>query len=355
MTTSEIRETEVQAPVPASAYRTTPRDDLVTALLGALMVGGAMTDAWAHTNILNTIESFFTPWHAMLYAGYGAVAAWTFWQAFRHRHRSPQWWRDGWPAGYRIGAIGVVLFAFGGLADMAWHTAFGIEVNLEATYSPSHLLLVFSAVLLLTSPLRSWWSAGGGGGLRAVAGVLSAGIAASIASSLMLTLTAFNIPGATQVYDPEITSDGHRAAVITFGGFLVTTILFMVPFVLIHRRRATLGAAPALVALVASFAVVTFDFRGVLIAAAVGAVLGAAVADVIVARLDAVRGTRAPLRMPLAAAVLAALTWSGFLLGMHLHTGIEWPPDLWGGVVVLTALLGAALGGLAAAPSPHTR
>jgi hypothetical protein len=356
MTTSEIRDTDVvrtPSPPPRSGYRTTPREDLVTALLGSLLVGGGMTDAWAHTNILDTIESFFTPWHALLYTGYTATAAWTFWLAFRNRSRSPRWWRDGWPAGYRIGAIGAVLFAFGGLADMVWHTIFGIEVNLEATYSPSHLLLVFAAVLLLTSPLRSWWASGSERGLRAATGVVSAGLAGAIASALMLTLTAFVRPGATRPYDQDVTSEGHRVAVIAFGAFLVTTILIVVPLVLIYRRRAPLGTAPALVALVSSFAVVTYDFDGLIMSAALGAVVGAALAGVLLARLDAVRGTRAPLRLPIVGATVAGFTWTGYLLGMHLHTGIRWPADLWAGAVVLTAMLGATLGGLAAGPSNH--
>src|SRR5688500_18524940 len=106
MTTSEIRETgAVRASPPelaATGYHTTPREDLITALFGLFMVAGTATDAWAHRNILETIESFFTPWHAMLYAGFVALAAWTFWLAFRQRAAHRLWWRDGWPAGYRI-------------------------------------------------------------------------------------------------------------------------------------------------------------------------------------------------------------------------------------------------------------
>jgi hypothetical protein len=47
------------------------------------MVGGALADAWAHTNIIDEIESFFTPWHALLYGGFTGTAAWTFWLAYR--------------------------------------------------------------------------------------------------------------------------------------------------------------------------------------------------------------------------------------------------------------------------------
>ena len=48
----------------------TPREDAVTALLGTVMMLGVLSDAWAHNNIIKTLESFFTPWHALLYAGF---------------------------------------------------------------------------------------------------------------------------------------------------------------------------------------------------------------------------------------------------------------------------------------------
>src|SRR5205814_6321490 len=138
----------------------TPREDAVTALLGTVMMLGVLSDAWAHNNIIKTLESFFTPWHALLYAGFAATGAWTFLIAFRRRHLAPEWWRDGWPAGYRLGAVGVVIFLLSGGADMVWHTIFGIEANLAAGLSPSHLSLAIGASLLLTSPLRSWWASG---------------------------------------------------------------------------------------------------------------------------------------------------------------------------------------------------
>jgi|SRR5215470_4676597 len=112
MTTSETR--TAQPPnVTAATNRPvcTAREDLVTAVLASAMVGGLLADAWAHTNI---IESFFTPWHGLLYGGFLATAIWTFWLGLRRRRRSPGWWRDGWPVGYALGALGAIGFMAGG-------------------------------------------------------------------------------------------------------------------------------------------------------------------------------------------------------------------------------------------------
>ncbi len=37
-------------------------------------IGGLFLDGWAHSNVPQ-LETFFTPWHAVLYSGYLAVAA----------------------------------------------------------------------------------------------------------------------------------------------------------------------------------------------------------------------------------------------------------------------------------------
>src|SRR5688572_4354224 len=149
------------------------RDDLIGALCSLALIGGVLTDAWAHTNILETLDGFFTPWHAMLYSGAAATIAWTWWLAFRHRHEDPRWFLNRWPAGYGIGAIGSVLFLVAGAGDMFWHEIFGVEVTLKAVLSPSHVALTLAILLLVTSQLRSWW-ASGEGGLRTATGLVSA-------------------------------------------------------------------------------------------------------------------------------------------------------------------------------------
>jgi hypothetical protein len=336
----------------------TPREDLVTVVLGACFVGGAMSDGWAHTNILDTIEGFFTPWHALLYFGFAATGAWIFFLAYRRRARHPYWWRDAWPSGYRVGAIGTLLFLAGGLADMVWHETLGVEVGLNAAFSPSHMLLDIGALLMLSSPLRSWWANGAGGGLRAGTGVASVALTAMGATILLTHSNAFTTARPTQPYEAVDGTDlgrlEHVLAVQGVDAYLVTTLLLAIPLLMVHRRRAAPGAAAAVVGGVALFILVMHEFPGTQVAGALGALVGAAVADVILERLDAARGTDAPLRLPIAGAVFAATVWSGNLLGLHLAEGIRWPIEMWTGLVVLCAALGALLGGLLARPAAHT-
>ena len=53
------------------------------------MLGGAYLDAWAHNHI--PLETFFTPWHAVLYSGLLAVLTFHFGALIRNRLRGYSW------------------------------------------------------------------------------------------------------------------------------------------------------------------------------------------------------------------------------------------------------------------------
>lgn len=122
-------------------------------ILCSAFVFGLFLDGWAH-NHGRVDESFFTPWHAVLYGSYTLVGMFLVGNHFRNVMRGYAWSR-ALPLGYMPGLVGVVLFGMAGGADMVWHTLFGIEENLEALISPSHLALAVGAFLFLTAPIRS--------------------------------------------------------------------------------------------------------------------------------------------------------------------------------------------------------
>jgi hypothetical protein len=68
--------------------------------------------------------------------------------------------REALPVGYGPSLAGVLIFVASGVGDVAWHLLFGIEVDVEALLSPSHLVLVLGAGLIVSGPLRSAWSQG---------------------------------------------------------------------------------------------------------------------------------------------------------------------------------------------------
>src|SRR6266508_3210614 len=66
--------------------------DWAMAVLSAVFVGGIFLDGWAHTHG-RVDQSFFTPWHAVFYAGYAAVASALLAALFRNHSRDYPWRR----------------------------------------------------------------------------------------------------------------------------------------------------------------------------------------------------------------------------------------------------------------------
>lgn len=133
-----------------------PKFDWLMTVLGLWFAGGVFLDGWAHNHLDSALETFFTPWHAVMYSGFAAcglaltLAAWT------HRRKGFAWKRS-LPPGYMPSLAGAGIFAAGGGFDLFWHLTFGIEKNVEALLSPAHLILAVGAVLVLSGPFRAAW------------------------------------------------------------------------------------------------------------------------------------------------------------------------------------------------------
>lgn len=106
---------------------------------------GLFLDGWFHINRPDG-ESFFTPWHAILYSGVGVTVA---------VHLLEQARRGGTPPGYAASLAGGVTVLLAGTVDGVWHTVLGVEADLEALLSPPHLLLIVAGTLVFAGPLRA--------------------------------------------------------------------------------------------------------------------------------------------------------------------------------------------------------
>lgn len=144
---------EGAAPVRAGRADASLSFDWLMVGLGAWFSGGVLVDIWAHTHG-RVDESFFTPWHAILYSGFFANAIALTVITVRNRGQGYDW-RQAIPSGYELSAIGVPVFMAGGVGDMLWHIAFGVEDSIEALLSPTHLLLAVAMLLIVSGPLRA--------------------------------------------------------------------------------------------------------------------------------------------------------------------------------------------------------
>lgn len=132
------------------------RFDWIATLLSCWLVGGLFLDGWAH-NHGRVDDTFFTPWHSVLYSGAAAMVGFLAINQWRNVNKGYAW-RWALPQGYMLSLVGAILFVLGGGLDLIWHTLFGFEVDVETLLSPVHLFLAGSGILMTTGPIRSAWS-----------------------------------------------------------------------------------------------------------------------------------------------------------------------------------------------------
>lgn len=313
----------------------------ITVVLSAWTVAGVFVDGWAHFNRPG-LETFFTPWHAILYSGAAALFGWLL---LPHRVAAR---RD------RLWAVAAaVVFAAGGLGDLLWHGAFGVETGLDALVSPTHLLLLLGGVLGVTAPLREQQGREPRT-LREASPVLAALIlATALGAFFLLYVSPFTTAAPTQalLLVPE-SAPGHAAAeapaAAGLAAYLVATVLLVVPaLLLLARRSLPFGAITLLVTIVATLSAAVTDFGQP--AAPAAALLAGLGADAV---LYAARNVPAPALFPLIGAAIPLLLWTAQLVSLALTVGVRWPASLVIGAPVLTTMLGAVLGVLAS-PATH--
>src|SRR5579859_1841887 len=104
------------------------------------IIVGVGVDGNAHFHGL-TDNTFFTPWHAILYSGV-VVAGIVHIGVTVYNRGLGCTWEEAIPRGYRYALIGVAVGGVAGILDMLYHIAFGIEANIEGLTSPTHMLIM---------------------------------------------------------------------------------------------------------------------------------------------------------------------------------------------------------------------
>ena len=321
--------------------------DAIGVALGTWLVLGAFLDGWAHTNL--RVDTVLTPWHAVLYSGFLATAGYTLWIA-RRACRPPGRWPDSIPAGQGLALAGVVVFGIGAVADQAWHAVFGIERDVAALLSPTHVLLFSGAMLILSAPLRAAWEDGGRSApsLRTFAPVLaSVALTTAVAAFAFMYLSPFrraNYGTGVAAYTQRVTWGPGAAAdyqanieIVGMASILVTTVVYVAPVLLVLRRwRPPFGSVAILwTAVTVAVAGIDAFHSWPLVLAAPAA--GLAV-DVLIRRLHPSPADPWAFR---AVAAIAPLTlWLAFFAVYQAAYGVGWKAELWAGTTTMSALVG---------------
>ncbi len=308
-----------------------------------VLVAGVFIDGNAHST-LDEIESFFTVPHAIVFAGYLACAAVVV-QAIRHRldGTTGLWGAvpDGW-----IGAVwGLGLFGAGFVGDGIWHTVFGIEADIDALLSPTHLLMLAGGLAVFAAPVLSQWH-------DPTSGATWRSLAPTVASiTLIVSSISFFLvwtwPLATGVVTDgflDYASDNLavRDDLIDFGqitglaGYAIFGVVLVAPLLLLAKRWLLPPGAIAVIVVVPWLAMV-FAFDTPSATARLSSVVaGAAVAEWMSARLWR---DRHPERWRIIAPALVATAWTTDMVVLAFRWGIGWEAEFVGGAIVLSALM----------------
>ncbi|HEX4906875.1 MAG TPA: hypothetical protein VFU93_15595, partial [Acidimicrobiales bacterium] len=319
------------------ARATQIRDEAAYMVCGLWMIIGLYIDGWSHQ--VDKPETFFTPWHFVLYSGFGAAMLYSGYMAVRDSRLGVK------PAigDDRITTLGIVIFVLGAVGDGIWHELIGIEVDIEGLISPTHLALMVGGLLMVTLPVRSARRSTEPLERGALLTVLaSVGLALAVVSFFLMYLSPW-----TQVdaFGEPYVPDSDRADLLVqraMAMVLVTTALFT-GAVLWAARHWRLPAGTATVMFTAVAIALSgldgFDVRlPVLAATAAGLVA------------DALLGQGRSFRV--VGMVTGGVLWAAHFGLNHLERGVEWSPSLWSGAILFSVMTGLAVGLATSAGTP---
>lgn len=331
--------------------------DWVVAILSFATIVGAFIDGWAHNTFPENIETFLTPWHAMLYGGVLATGTALGIAYLRNLSKGYGLWRS-LPQGYLLSFIGFAIFGMSGGFDFLWHSIFGFEVDAEALLSPAHLSLAVGAVLMVSGPFRSAWIASGADehrGWRLAPAIVSLLSLISITTFFTMYANvithAHNMIGDQTPYAAGRSGDAFAWQTATISYMLIPSIIIMFFLLLAVRRwKLPMGTFTALITLnaVMMFAL-SIEYNGFMWPVLVATLVAGIVADVLYAML---KPSVSNLRGMRFFAALVPLLYNVFIIvAMLVSYGMWWTVHMWGGVPFITGAIGLALSMLVAPPA----
>ena len=338
-----------------SRHPASRRFDGLVAVLSAVFIGGLYLDGWAHVHG-HVDQSFFTPWHAVLYSGFLVAAAVIAFTALAGLRRGLPL-RESVPTGYELSLLGAAIFLVGGVADMAWHIVFGIEANVDALFSPTHLVLAIGGALIVSGPLRSAWRRADADHqpLMPWAAVLSL--------TVVLSVMTFFLQIAHPLVNPQASGSAPDLRTFFFfyrqalgvSGVIIQTALVMA-FVLLAARRFVLpfGALTAILglnALALSFLGRHVGGLGGGLSLVPAALVAGLLTDTLYAALRASRLRNRRLGFRLFAFGVPVVFYLIYFLTLVATTGIWWSIHLWLGSVVVAGITGWLLSYVAIPPT----
>ena len=325
------------------------RFDLIATALAAWVIIGVYVDVNAH-NHGQVDNTFFTPWHFLLYSGVAANGLMLVLVQYRNVGQGYTWARS-LPKGYFLSLIGVLIFAIGGGFDFVWHELFGFEADLEALLSPSHLLLALGGTLFMVGPLRALWGRRESqSGWRTLFPALAS---ATITLSLLTMFTQFAhvIPNVTLYVGREPASNTFFYDVVMAASVLIPAVLLSATLLLLLRRWVLPVGAVTFILLTNALLMfyLRIGYMGDFWVMLAGPLAAGVVGDLLLVALRPSVHRVGALR--LFAFVVPFTYFLVFFAALMLNFTVWWTIHMWLGITFMGGIVGLGLSYLVAPPA----
>jgi hypothetical protein len=321
---------------------------LVLIACNVLTTVGLAGDIARHLQHPDSLQGdFLSGWHLVLYGGVTTVALWLGVGALRH---GPAF---VWSAGTTT--VGFLLLAFGGVFDSIWHARFGTEANVEALVSPPHLTVFAGLTFLLASPVVVLWRRPA----RRLGWVASIVALVSVVTTVLVIslFTGFLSPLASGMslsfgyVEPLIGESLNDYDQVRGLGIAVwTTAVIVAAFtVILVRFRPMPGLVAVSIFLCGAPALLLTD-PAVIQPLVVGYAVSGLVTEAMVGLLG--KPTLGRLASAATGALMGSMIWAATFAMLIREDRLGWSEAMWGGTIVISALVGAATASLVALPAP---
>lgn len=309
----------------------------ISSILNLWLIAGLYIDGWSHEHG-KPLTSFFTPWHAIFYAGFFAVSIHLFYQTlinFRHTKKL----KFVYPSYFGPAISGVIIFGLGGLGDVAWHGFYGFEKQIDAILSPTHLALYIGMFLIFSANLMSLLN-------QTFRNFFKYKVSLILSMTIIFSFFTFLTQFANPLISPFAFSS-HRTGVFYYGqtiglvSLFLHTIFFMAPLILVlMHKKLPIGTLTIMFTLNALGMTAIHDHFDFIISSVLAGVIG----DLILYYLKPSFNNSVRLQF-FSFLIPAVYSGSYFLIGF-LARGIWWSGYLWMGAILLVGFFGWVIAAL---------
>lgn len=323
--------------------------DWLVAIAGIWVIAGLYVDGRAH--LTEPLETFFTPWHALVYSG-GAFAALVFAITSFRNVRQGYPFLCSLPEGYQQILVAAPVGVLGGVLDLLWHLRFGLEQGIDTLVSPTHMILIGAIFFVFAGPVRSAI-------IRKPAtlvGQLPALLGMAVVTGTILFVTQFDFYNESLLKDapasPGAFSEDQLTLLVIafykhiFGSLVViwqTLILIASTLYLVVNLRLRAGAL--LIFVLLEKLLISMSFARTpseLILVTLASAIAGFVAEVIAARWNPCPERPGPLRL-LGLFVPMAFYGAYYALAVPLFGGTWWDTTFLFGAIAYSGLAGLSI------------